>query len=119
MTRISNNRPDPPPGPVPRQTDAKPKLSRQKLERMSEDQTYLALRARYLADNPRCAYCGEAATQIHHLCGGPNRRISLTNENTWLEVCEPCHRVVEGLDKQLQVFIKAWSIMKINEGYRK
>lgn len=118
MTRITNNRPNPPKGPTPRGAEKKPKLTRQKLERMTEDQAYLAMRSRYLADNPQCVHCCQRATEVHHLQGGPNRRVSLTNTNTWLEVCGNCHRVIEAMDKPLQVLIKMLSVQRANERYR-
>lgn len=106
MTRIHNNRPDPPKGPIPRRDKHTPRITRQKAQRMTEDAEYNALRDVYLRENSQCCWCTMQATEVHHICGGVARRKSLTNPDTWLPVCQECHRVIEALPVRVQCLIK-------------
>ncbi len=42
-------------------------------------------RDKFLAENPDCAYCGEKATEVHHLVPGSR------NPKDWRASCHNCH----------------------------
>ncbi len=106
MTRISNTRPEPPQGPVPRRQEHKPRITRQRAKRMSEDAEYNAVRDVYLRENPQCCWCLKPASQVHHIAGGIHRRKSLANPDTWLPVCDVCHEYIAAQPVKLQCLIK-------------
>lgn len=119
MSRISNTRPDPPKGPVPRQQPKdNPKITRQRRERMDATAEYNAIRDNYLEQHGQCCWCMQRATEVHHIYGGIHRADSLLDEETWLPVCQDCHRIVEGFSKRTQLYIKYEVTERSHEKYR-
>jgi hypothetical protein len=96
----------------------KRRTSRQKRQRQTRDEEYLALRDMYLAENPNC-WCGYPATEVHHIVRGTaGRSRSLLNTNTFLGVCRDCHGRMEQLPWVDQVAIKQATIIQTVERLR-
>lgn len=60
--------------------------------RGNELRAYSKTRKDYLAANPRCACCGEPATDIHHRAGRNGKW--LNDVDWWLGVCRRCHETI-------------------------
>jgi hypothetical protein len=98
----------------------KRRTSRQKRERQTRDEEYLALRDIYLEENPTCVNCALQASEVHHIISGTaGRARSLLNPNTWLGVCNGCHRLVEKMSVLRQFTLKCEDVCRTIERLRK
>jgi 5-methylcytosine-specific restriction endonuclease McrA len=95
------------------------RTSRQKRQRQTRDEQYLALRDIYLEENPACCSCGGAACEVHHICRGVNRGKSLLNPDTWLSLCGDCHRQMDKTTIAAQVRLKESAVRYAIERLRK
>lgn len=112
----SRVKPRPPYVSPPKVDKSRKRLSRQRRDRLTTDEEYNALRDIYLEQNPACEMCGKPATEVHHIvCGTAGRAASLLNSNTWLGVCEACHRKCESLNWRTQMMQKLRSVRKTIE----
>lgn len=100
MSRIDDKRPMPEPGDFPRSATPTRKLSRQKLDRMTRDETYNATSDIFKQENPHCYYCGkqfnrenpEGLETDHIVSGAAGRHVSLLNPETWNNACPECNQ---------------------------
>jgi len=56
------------------------------------DANWREIRARFLADHPRCARCGETATIAHHIVR--KRDGGSDDESNLMPLCKSCHSKV-------------------------
>lgn len=71
-------------------------LNRVSKKHKAELAVYSDKRKAYLLRNPYCEVCGCLASQIHHKA---RRGKNLNNEETWMSICDPCHKRVEANGK--------------------
>ena len=72
-------------------------------------------RRAYVTHAPCCEHCrSRPATDCHEIAAGSSRHRSVYLANTWLALCRPCHRAVQGMTFHEQFAIKrdavAWDI---------
>lgn len=61
-------------------------------KRAVENREYLKLRAKFLAENPRCAVYPELmATDVHHMASGKDRAKHYLDVDTWMSVSRAAH----------------------------
>lgn len=97
----------------------KPRLTKQRRERMSDDQTYNQVAAIYKAEHPYCMFCGEESANLatDHICRGvAGRASSLLDFDTWINQCPQCHEKSQAVE--VKVLAKLRNVIVAVERHR-